>query len=266
MFKSHGDALWAEEKGGDERAIILVHGLGEAPSTWDATIDALPDCYRTLAPELRGTGRSERGTEPYTMDLLGDDLEALINNCRYEPRRITLVGHSLGGVIVQNVLCRLHATFEAAVLLSTSSRLNEKATANWRRIADVVEQKGLSTNPATIARGFSEAFAAANPTMLAQMAERNRGIDRKIYAEQARAASEYDFTEALGAVETPVLVLQGLEDQMTPVGGSVLLDRALGNSELELIEGAGHNLHLEMGKGFAIRLTEFIKRTESSCD
>ena len=52
-----------------------------------------------------------------------------------------------------------------------------------------------------------------------------------------------------------VLVLQGLDDRMTPPGGSVLLHRALpAGNRLEMIEGAGHNLPLEAPEAVARQL------------
>jgi len=114
------------------------------------------------------------------------------------------------------------------------------------------------------ARAFSETFAAEHPELVADQGRVSASTDAKVYAAQARAASSYDYSEALAAVENPVLVMQGLADRMTSPGGSVLLSRALPHGELELIEGVGHNLHVEMGERFVTAVLDFLARHEPS--
>jgi pimeloyl-ACP methyl ester carboxylesterase len=85
-----------------------------------------------------------------------------------------------------------------------------------------------------------------------------------VYAEQARAASAYDYTNALARVTQPVLVMQGLADTMTSPGGSVILSRALANSRLEMIENVSHNLHIELGEEFGRRVAAFLDEVEGT--
>jgi len=238
--------------------ILLVHGLGGSSRTWSALAPLLAACTRVIVPDLRGCGQSDRGTAAYTLSQVADDLARVLEALAAPP--CVAVGHSLGGVIVQDLLVRHPSAIAAAVLISTSSRLNEKATASWQRIADAVEANGVSDSPAARARGFSEEYAEAHPDVLARHGEIASSTDRKVYAEQARAASSYDYTAALGSVACPVLVLQGLADRLTPPGGSVLLHRALpGGARLEMIEGAGHNLPIEMPERVAGLVLDFAK-------
>lgn len=243
-------------------SIVLVHGLGGSRETWSSFAPLLAGRARVAVPDLRGCGGSTRGTAPYTLGLVADDVEAVAAAAGFT--RPVYVGHSLGGVIVQEILSRGRESVGGAVLVSTSSRLNEKATANWRRLADTVEARGLSDSPAAAARGFAEDYAAANPAVVAAHARITASTDPKVYAEQARAASSYDYTDALAGVRCPVLVLQGLADRLTPPGGSVLLHRALpASARLEMIEGAGHNLPVEMPERVASLVLEFAESLPS---
>jgi len=238
--------------------IVLVHGLGGSRKTWGPLLPLLAQSARVYAPDLRGCGTSTRGSKPWTLAQAADDIDAVaralgLSSC-------VLVGHSLGGVIVEELLVRRPPWVAGAVLVSTSSRLSEKATENWRRLAEVVEAKGLSDSPASAARGFSEEFAAGHPDVVAAEARLAATTDAKVYAEQARAASSYDYTDALGSVTCPVLVVQGLADRLTPPGGSVLLHRALpAGARLEMIEGAGHNLPIEMPERIAALVLRFAR-------
>jgi 3-oxoadipate enol-lactonase len=237
-------------------AIVLVHGLGGSRRSWGSLPALLAQRARVFVPDLRGCGESTRGTAEWTLAQAAGDIEAMAR--ALELTSFVPVGHSLGGVIVEELLVRRPATVPAAVLIATSSRLNEKATENWRRLADVVEARGLSDSPAAAARGYSEAFAAAHEDVVAEHARLSAATDRTVYASQARAASSYDYTAGLATVACPVLVLQGLADRLTPPGGSVLLHRALpSTARLEMIEGAGHNLPIEMPERVAELVLDF---------
>jgi pimeloyl-ACP methyl ester carboxylesterase len=244
-------------------AIVLLHGLGGSRLVWSDAARPLAREARVFVPDLRGCGLTTRGDAEWTLARAAADIEGMAR--RLGLQGAVVVGHSLGGVLAQQLVTRPDTCFGAAVLVSTSSRLNEKATANWRRLADLVEAKGLSDSPSAAARGFAEDFAEANPGVVAAHAKISAATSSKVYAEQARAASSYDFTEALAHVRCPVLVLQGLADRLTPPGGSVLLSRALPpGTRLEMIEGAGHNLPVEMPERFARLVLDFAHEVSTA--
>jgi pimeloyl-ACP methyl ester carboxylesterase len=241
-------------------ALVLVHGLGGSRKTWSGLLPLLARGARVHVPDLRGCGNSARGTAPYTLARAADDIEGVAQALGLSS--YFLVGHSLGGVIVQDLITRRLPSLVGAVLISTSSRLSQKATENWQRIADLVEAGGLSDFAAFQAHGFAQEYADSHPEVVAAHARISAATDPKVYAEQARAASSYDYTAALASVACPVLVLQGLADRLTPPGGSVLLHRALpAGARLEMIEGAGHNLPIEMPERVAALVLEFAHET-----
>lgn len=255
-----GARLHAELHGAvTEAPAVLIHGLGGKIASWGNIPVALGHKRRCAAVDLRGCGRSERGSTPITIPALADDIAALIAHLGAGPCHI--VGHSLGGVIAQDLLIRHGSLCAAAVLISTSSKVGPQAAEGWRRLADAVERRG-EVGEGGSARAFSEAFAAAHPELVAEQGRISASADAAVYAAQARAASSYDYSEALASVENPVLVMQGLADRMTSPGGSVLLNRALRHSRLEMVEGAGHNLHVEMGERFVAVVEEFLSRHE----
>jgi pimeloyl-ACP methyl ester carboxylesterase len=239
--------------------VLLVHGLGGCAATWEAARSILSRELRVLTPDLRGCGASERGRAPYSLDLMVRDMAAILEATSGGP--VVAVGHSFGGVIVQAMMERRPELVRAAVLVSTSSHLSEKATANWQRVADVVAQRGISQNPSTHLRGFTERFVAEHPVTAGRHADLAMAAVPAVYAEQARTASHYDFRESLPAGTCPVLVVQGLEDALTPPGGAVLLARALGDrAELQMMADCGHNLIIEKAEEFSTLVRGFINR------
>jgi len=247
---------------GHQPPVLLVHGLGGSAASWGEVAGLIAGERPVGAIDLRGCGQSPRGTGEITLEALADDCAAIIG--ALWGRRCHLVGHSLGGVIVQDLLIRYPSLCGAAVLVSTSSKVGEKAAESWRRLADIVERRGLSDSAGQ--RSFSEGFAAQNPAVVATHARLAAASDPVVYAAHARAASTYDYGAQLGALRNPVLILQGRDDRLTSAGGSVILSRVLANAELMMVDGVGHNAHIELGTRFAELVREFLRRHDGAAD
>jgi 3-oxoadipate enol-lactonase len=241
--------------------VLLLHGLGGSHASWGSIPRLLARSRRVVCPDLRGCGESELGDAPYSLALLARDCIAVLDALAVN--RCHVIGHSLGGVVAQELLTGAPGRFASAVLVSTSSRVGQAASEGWRRLADSVEKRGLGSPEGAVSRGFSKEFAEANPTVIREHGTLATACDPAVYAAQARAASSYDYGDGLATVTIPVLVLQGLADRLTTPGGSVLLSRALPNATLEMIEGVGHNLHLELGEKFAETVETFMRRAEA---
>lgn len=85
----------------DRPVIVLVHGWSCCIEYWNAQINAFAGEYRVVAYDQRGHGESERGESPLSMDLLADDLAAVLDATLRPGKQAVLVGHSLGGMTLQ---------------------------------------------------------------------------------------------------------------------------------------------------------------------
>jgi 3-oxoadipate enol-lactonase len=235
---------------GDGSVVVLTHGLGGDLHYWDATVAALVPQHRILRWDVRGSGQSAKPAGPYSPALFADDLAHLLDALGIE--RAHMVGISMGGVITQSFALRHHERVNSLVLVSTSSEVGPQATANWQRLADRIERNGFDPRTADASRSVAPAFAVDHPEILAQLMQQTISNVPHAYAAAARAMSDYHFTAALAAVTAPTLILQGLDDQLTPPGGAVKLRRALPRARLVMIPGAGHNLPIEQPTTFEL--------------
>jgi pimeloyl-ACP methyl ester carboxylesterase len=251
-----GTSLRYEVEGAGAHAVVLTHGLGSDLDFWSAQVEPLAARYRVLRWDLRGAGGSGKPPGPYDTTLFARDLAALLDHVGVTEAH--LVGHSGGGVVSQRFALDFPARVRSLVLVSTSSEVGEQATRAWQRLADLVEQRGFGPPGAAEARGFSPTFAAAHPDVVAEVARRTRAGDPAAYAAAARAFASYGWTDDLARVGVPTLILQGLDDALTPPGGSVIMSRRLPRSRLIMVSGAGHNLPLEMPILFGAVVQAFL--------
>jgi len=251
-----GTTLHYELAGTGARTIVLTHGLGSDLDFWSPVVEPLAAHYRVLRWDLRGSGGSAAPAGPYDAALFARDLAALLDHAGVDDAH--LVGHSGGGVVTQRFALDFPARARSVVLVSTSSEVSEKASAAWLRLADVVEANGFGPDRQASTRGFAPAFAAAHPDVVQEIAARARRNDPAAYAATARAFGIYRFTAELARIRVPALVLQGLDDALTPPGGSVILARALPRARLVMVSGAGHFLPIETPALFTSAVLAFL--------
>jgi pimeloyl-ACP methyl ester carboxylesterase len=72
------------------------------------------------------------------------------------------------------------------------------------------------------------------------------------------ACNEFDVTSQLEKINVPTLILCGAEDKMMSVKSSELLQTGIANSQLHILENAGHMVMLEQPNAVADLLKQFI--------
>ncbi|PSJ64250.1 alpha/beta hydrolase [Mesorhizobium soli] len=77
--------------------VLLIHGGLSNADVWSSQVAALSKTYKVIVADSRGHGRSTRGDQPMSYDLMAADYLALLDRLKIE--RCALVGWSDGGVI-----------------------------------------------------------------------------------------------------------------------------------------------------------------------
>src|SRR5690242_3400255 len=98
---SSGDVSLAVSLDGDPEkpTLVFVHGYPDSRVVWDMVRERLAADFHTVAYDVRGAGESTapRGSAAYDLQLLGDDLDAVIDAV-VPGRRVHLIGHDWGGI------------------------------------------------------------------------------------------------------------------------------------------------------------------------
>lgn len=243
---------------GDGPAVVLTHGLGGDLESWQPLAEALRDRYTVLRWDVRGFGASDKPPGPVTPSVWAADLAALLDTLGIA--RAVIAGISLGGVVSQRFALDFPDQTRGLILISTSSEVGVAAGAAWQERARLVEAEGMlaavGDGPSlSYSRGYREAHAGEIAAAATETAARN---DPRDYAAACRAVSGYNFTAELSRIACPTLILQGLEDELTPPGGSVIMSRRIPNARLELIERCGHGIPGEQPAELLRLIEEFL--------
>jgi 3-oxoadipate enol-lactonase len=252
----HGDIQINYEREGKGTALVLLHGLGGDLRVWDGDTAEFAKHHLVIRPDVRGFGGTDKPAGPYSPPMFADDLCRALDACAIDQAHV--LGISMGGVIAQRFALDYPARLRSLVLVSTSSEVGAKSVAAWQRLADTIEQNGFDGRSADASRSVSPAFASRYPEVVADLGRRNAACDPRGYAAAARGVSDYSWTADLARITVPVLILQGLEDQLTPPGGSVKMSRVLPSARLLMVADAGHNLPLEQPALFRSSVLAFL--------
>ncbi len=239
------------EVSGTGPALVLTHGLGGSLDAWQSFATALQDRYTVLRWDVRGFGESERPSTSSRLTTLNPtawaaDLAHLLEAVGID--RAVVSGISMGGVIAQRFALDFPEKTSALVLMSTSSQVGEAGRRGWEERARMVEAEGMlplmeQSGPSI---AYSEWYAREHAAEIAAAAKETAARnDPRCYAAAARAVSDYNYTPELPSITCPTLILQGLEDKLTPPGGSVIMSRQIPNARLEMIEACGHGIPAE---------------------
>lgn len=83
--------------------LVLLHALGDQANNWEPVLSQFADQYRVLAPDLRGHGESD-WPGSYAFETYADDVVGFLDAVELDS--VTLVGHSMGGVIAYLIAMR----------------------------------------------------------------------------------------------------------------------------------------------------------------
>ena len=196
--------------------VVLVHGLGgTASAIFKHLLAPLSERYRVVAYDLRGSGRSSVTPGPYTVELLAEDLDALLAELDLDA--VMLIGHSLGGGIVLEYAATRPDRVRAVVGIGAVTGLPEQGKAGMAARAETVESQGMAAVAETVAtNGLASSFREAHPEELQALISLIASSDPTGYAAQCRALVEMDVTERLPGLRCPVLLVCGEKDQASP--------------------------------------------------
>jgi pimeloyl-ACP methyl ester carboxylesterase len=249
------------EQGERDTAVFLLHGVGGGKEAWAHNQPVLAGHgFRTVAWDMPGYGASAP-LSPCTNERLADALKTLIEHVG--ARRNVLLGHSMGGMVAQELVALHPALVHGLVLYSTSPAFG-KADGAW-------QQQFLQSRFAPLDRGLGMAGLANQlvPTMFAPDADPARiaeaaALMARVPAESYRAALSaivsFNRLAALGDIAVPTLCLAGALDLNAPPAVVEKMAGRIPAAAYVCLPHVGHIANLEQPALFNHAVLTFLKQ------
>ncbi|MBV6304168.1 alpha/beta hydrolase [Candidimonas humi] len=241
---------------GSGPAVVLLHGFASSSLFWSGLMDSLQADFDLIAPDWPGFGAAGRQPPYRRLQDFASGLFGLADELGLE--RMHVVGHSMSGFVVQELLCRHPDRLDRVVLYGAGLSVNRGR--RFETVAQTLQGLRAEGVEAAARKVVDSWFADAERSTAARAAclEAAAGMSAEGAAAAIEATQDADYTDKLRSCATPALVLSGEAERSHPPASALELYRALGNAHLCILPLCGHAAHLERPLWFEAVLREFL--------
>jgi pimeloyl-ACP methyl ester carboxylesterase len=243
-------------RAGSGEPLVLVHGFLGGSSQWAAELAQLGQHFDVIAPDLAGYGDARDRAAPSEIALHAKAVLATLDALGIE--QFHLLGHSMGGMIVQEMVHQAPSRVRRLVLYATAAqgsipgRFETMQRSRERLVEEGFERVARRTSATwLLEREDSPAYPALAALALRASAQAARaGLD---------AMEGWDGRDRLGTIGSPTLVVWGEGDRSYAWPLIEMLWRTIPGASLAVLPACSHALHLERAALFHAIVQEFLQ-------
>jgi pimeloyl-ACP methyl ester carboxylesterase len=259
---------------GEGYPLFLIHGFTSKKETFVGQVPTLSKHFKVIRLDLRGSGKSDKPNELYTMDMYSDDIKGLMDFLDIE--KAHLLGYSMGGMIAQCFALKYPKRVNKLILLNTLPYLH----VSQEEFKDYIEnriQNYEEKQVDPIEAFFESAFLAYTPkfirTLKADITKKIHGIfsvedlvrestinpaTPQDILNQAHAFAHFNMINEIHRIKNKTLILCASKDVQTPMEMSVKIHEQILNSKLVVVK-AGHSANKEKSPEVNQHIIDFLK-------
>lgn len=254
VMTPHGSVSYAQQ--GEGAPLVLLHSLLTDRQAFDRVVADLPG--RVIAMDLPGFGRTVL-TEPSIEDyarLMTAGVQAICG----DDEAVTVMGNGLGAFVALGMAVTDASTIHRLVLVGCGASFPDDAKPAFTGMVDAAENGGMAAViPIALRRIFTGKYLDEHP---AEAEERTRvltGTDPEAFITACRALQRVDFTDRVGNVDIPTLIVVGEDDRATPPHMARDLHRSLADSRLVTLPAVAHAPQIQEPAGFVKSIAGFLE-------
>ena len=239
--------------------LVFLHGIGGAARAWRGQLDFFKGRYRTIAWDMPGYG----GSAPLptvSIAALASALQDFLQ--QVGATKPILVGHSIGGMIVQQLLSKNPGIASAIVLAQTSPAFG-KPDGDWQKSFIDARLGPLDRGEklASLAPSLVKELVGDDPDVSGMDLGRDcmAAVPEATYRATMLALMGFDLRSALKSIAVPTLVLSGSKDDNAPAPMMAKMAGYIPFAKYVELEGVGHLANLERPGAFNAALDRFLK-------
>lgn len=252
--------------------LLMLHGIGGGHLAFSPQVESFAHVgWRAVAWDMPGYGHSAP-IEPYTFKGLAERCIALIEalQAKADRRDVVLLGHSMGGMVAQEVVLRRPDLVNRLILCGTSAsfgRTPEGQDAEaWRQAfitertapldaGQTMEQLAATLVPRLVGPGALPEGARLAEHCLAQVPEAT-------YRRALQALVTFDREAALADIAVPTLLIAGEFDRNASPRAMTAMAERIPGARCVVLPGTGHLMNLENPETFDETVLAFLSDTE----
>ncbi|BDD86544.1 3-oxoadipate enol-lactonase [Desulfofustis limnaeus] len=258
LIRANGISINYRLEGPENASVVMLsNSLMSNYTMWDDQMAMLTESFRVLRYDQRGHGGTEAPAGPYTIELLTEDVRALLDALEIDA--VHFVGLSMGGFTAQMLALEYPERVLSLSLCDTACAMPPKSLWDERiRIGRTDGMAALMT--ATLERWFTASFRQTGDPRLAKVREMILGTPLAGYVGCAEAIRDMDICERIGSITKLTLVLVGEDDPACPLSSAQVLHERIGGSRLVIIPAAAHLPNIEQTEAFNRELRLFLRQ------
>ncbi len=255
-----GDIQLFVERQGRGEPLLLIPGLGAGTWLWTKNHAAWSKHFDLIMPELRGSGRSEKPDQRYTVAQFAHDLKIVLDHFGLD--QVHILGASLGGFVAQYLAAQWPERVNKLILASTSLGGQCQIEPAGEILSRIIRPRGKSRRERleeAYALNFTPEFMARHPDELERITEWRMANAQPeyIYYRQLLAGNAYDGAERAKKITATTLICAGKEDAMVPPENANLLHAAIPHAQIVICEGR-HMFFFEHYRSFNQIVVDFL--------
>lgn len=257
-FEQHGDA---------GEPLFLVHGYTGDLTDWRHQVAEFSATNRVLVMDHRGHGRSEapKDRAAYTVEQMVADVEALADEVGFE--RYHLVGHSMGGAVVQEVALHSPGRLISLTLHDTGHVFEfskVEMIAGFMKYRNMIaETQGMAALAAI--KVPVPQLPHVTPERQEEERERLSRMSADAFIGAGAGLNAWRGTaDRMGSIVAPTMVIYGELDLYLLVESAKLMAATIPGAVLEAVPEAGHSPQYERPELFNAALRRHLARSASA--
>ncbi|MFX0093208.1 MAG: alpha/beta fold hydrolase [Candidatus Hodarchaeota archaeon] len=231
-----------------KKTILFVHEAGGSHLSWDFQLPLEKD-FNIITVDLPGHGQS-KGEGMETLEEHSEAVHQLVHQEFSSLLPLILVGHSMGGGIVQHYALIYPQDVLAIILVGTGAKMRvtnqilDNILEDFEGVVNLISQYGFhqSADPRIIQKKIDQFLECLPEVMLRDF----------------KACDAFNLFNEVKNISVPTLIICGTDDLLTPLKFSKYLHDQIPKSKLVEISEAGHMTMLEKPQVFNQALKNFV--------
>ena len=241
---------------GEGYPLVLVHGYLGSSAMWKFQKDYLKNYFRVIAPALPGFGESHKVKSLNSINAMAKIVLKCVQKKKIN--KFNLMGHSMGGMIVQEIVKIAGDNVNKLICFATGSIGNipdrfESLDVSIKRLKEEGIKETVKRIPP---KWFIHGNKAKNYYLCKSAAQK---ISEETAYNALNAMKNWNGLENLKNIKNETLIIWGDKDVSYNFNQVEMLNENVPNSKLEIFKGCCHNVHLEKPENFNKTIKNFLE-------